>query len=49
MFSMRTNVFAVIPLGVMAKVVKMLAEHVVPDVQQKHVEEHGEIRFTEQV
>ena len=33
----------------MAKVMKKIAILVAPDILQKHVEEHGEIPFTEQV
>ena len=49
MFSMQVIVFAGIHTEVMAKVLKMDAVLVVPDILQKHVEEHGETRFTEQV
>ena len=48
MFSMETNVFAVIHSDVTAKVMKMIAVLVVLDIQQKHAEEHGEIQFTKQ-
>ena len=48
MFSMQTNVFAVIHTDVMAKVMKMIAVLVVLDIQQKHAEEHGEIQFMKQ-
>ena len=41
-----TSVFAVIHTDVMAKVMKIIAVPVVPDIQNKHAEEHGEIQFT---
>ena len=49
MFSMQINVFAVIHTDVMVVVQKTIAILAVPEIQQKHVEEHGEIRFTEQI
>ena len=49
MFSMQINVFAVIHTDVMVVVQKMIAILAVPEIQQKHVEEHGEIRFIEQI
>ena len=49
MFSMQANVFAVNQTDVMAKMMNVIAVLIVPDIQQKHVEERGKIKFTEQV
>ena len=48
MFSMQINVFAVIHMDVMVKVMKMIAVLVALDIQKIYVAEHGEIPFTEQ-